>query len=415
MILLGLFALLVFVYSLVSGRLERTVITAPIVFTAAGIVLAFLVPSARAELELYRWAFLLIAEVGLVMTLFTDASHLSLPLLRGSGGLPARLLGIGMLPTILLGAVAALVVLGDLSLWEAGILAAILAPTDAGLGQAIVSSPRVPMRIRQALNVEAGLNDGLSVPFLMFFIALARRSTGEVGTVLARFLGEQLGYGTLVGIGIGLGGGWLLGLAHRRGWIAETMQPLGLVALPLLCVIASEATGASMFIAAFVAGLAVQVGFTEAGRHGAEFVEEWGQLFNFFVFFLFGLLVAQAWMRFTPAVVLYAILSLTVVRMAPVALALTGTSLSTSTVLFMGWFGPRGLASIVLGLVYLEQHAHLSGEPTMKLAVMVTVLLSILAHGLSALPGINLYTRRIASLDSGAPERRMVEERQPQA
>jgi NhaP-type Na+/H+ or K+/H+ antiporter len=413
MILLGLFASLVFLYSLVSGRLERTVVTAPIVFTAAGIMLAFLVPSTRAELELYRWAFLLIAEVGLVMTLFTDASHLSLPLLRGGSGLPARLLGIGMLPTILLGAVAALVVLGDLSLWEAGILAAILAPTDAGLGQAIVSSPRVPMPIRQALNVEAGLNDGLSVPFLMFFVALALRSTGEVGTVLARFLGEQLGYGTLVGIGIGLGGGWLLGLTHRRGWIAETMQPLGLVALPLLCVLASEATGASMFIAAFVAGLAVQAGFSEAGRHGAEFAEEWGQLFNFFVFFLFGLLVTEAWMRFTPGVVLYAILSLTVVRMAPVALALTGTSLSTSTVLFVGWFGPRGLASIVLGLVYLEQHAHLSGEPTMKLAVMVTVLLSILAHGLSALPGINLYARRIASLDSGAPERRMVEQRPP--
>jgi NhaP-type Na+/H+ or K+/H+ antiporter len=408
-ILLALFVSLVFLYCLVSRRLERTVITAPIVFAAAGAV-AFLAPSALAELELERKTLLLIAELGLVMTLFTDASHLSPALLRGSSGLPARLLGIGMLPTILLGAVAALAVLGELSLWEAAILAAILAPTDAGLGQAIVSSPRVPAPVRQALNVEAGLNDGLSVPFLMFFIALARRSTGQVGTVLVRSLAEQLGYGTLVGLGIGLVGGWLLGLAHRRSWIAGPLQPLGLVALPLLSLMASEATGASMFIAAFVAGLAVQAGFPEAGRHSAEFTENWGQLFDFFVFFLFGLLVARASTHFTAAIILYAILSLTVVRMAPVALALVGTGLSRSTVLFMGWFGPRGLASIVLGLVYLEQQASLPAEPTIRLAVMATVLLSILAHGLSALPGIDLYARRVASLDPGAPERRAVEE-----
>jgi NhaP-type Na+/H+ or K+/H+ antiporter len=160
---------------------------------------------------------------------------------------------------------------------EAGILAAILAPTDAGLGQVIVASHRVPTKIRQALNVEAGLNDGLVVPFLLFFIA------------------------------------------------------------------------------AFVAGLAVQVGFKEVGRHSVEIAEEWGRLLNLSVFFLFGLLVARAWGQIQPSPVLYALLSLTVVRIPPVALALHGTGLSRSTVLYMGWFGPRGLASIVLGLVYLEE------------------------------------------------------------
>jgi len=161
-----------------------------------------------------------------------------------------------------------------------------------------------------------------------------------------------------------------------------------------------------MFIAAFVAGLAVQIGFVDAGKHSAEFAEEWGQFFNFFVFFLFGLLVAPVTTSFTSRLLLYAFLSLTLVRMIPVTLALAGTGLSRPTVLFMGWFGPRGLASIVLGLVYLELQANVPGESTIRLAVMATVLLSIFAHGLSALPGINLYARNIACLDSSAPEHR---------
>lgn len=407
MVLIAVFVSVVFLYSLVSRRLERTIITPPIVFTAAGILASLMSRDLR-ELQLDRKGFLLIAEVGLVMTLFTDATHIGLRVLRGNGNLPIRLLSAGMLPTILLGAVGALVVLRGLSLLEAGILAAILAPTDAGLGQVIVTSPRVPLRIRQALNVEAGLNDGLSVPFLMLFIALALESSRGAAAVLTRYLVEQLGYGTLIGLGVGLIGGGLLGLANRRGWMAAPWRQFGLVALPLICVMASEATEASMFIAAFVAGLAVQAGFKEAGTHSVEFTEEWGQLFNFFVFFLFGLIVARMWMHLSPALVLYAILSLTVLRMAPVALALAGTGLSWPTVLFMGWFGPRGLASIVLGLVYLEHEANLPGEATIRLAVMATVLLSIFAHGLSALPGIGLYAKSISSLDSIAPEHQAI-------
>jgi NhaP-type Na+/H+ or K+/H+ antiporter len=159
-----------------------------------------------------------------------------------------------------------------------------------------------------------------------------------------------------------------------------------------------------MFIAAFVAGLAVQIGFKEAGKHSVEFAEEWGQLLNLSVFFLFGLVVVHNWPGVTRAFILYAIVSLTVVRMLPVAIALIGTHLSLASVVFMGWFGPRGLASIVLGLVYLEEEMHLPGEPILRLAVIVTVALSIFAHGLSALPGIALYERKIASLDAAAAE-----------
>jgi NhaP-type Na+/H+ or K+/H+ antiporter len=400
--LLALFIAVVFLYGLTSARLERIGVTAPIVFTAAGMLALLVLPALRDQ-AVGHAAFLHLAELGLVLLLFTDASRADLGVLRDIRNLPARLLSTGMLLTILLGALAALLVFRDLSVWEAGVLAAILAPTDAGLGQVIVTSPRVPVRIREALNVEAGLNDGLSVPFLLFFIALASGGADEQAS-LTRFIVEQLGLGALVGAGIGLLGGWLLGAAHRRSWTAPSWQQLGVVALPLFCLLGSRAVGASMFIAAFVAGLAVQVSFKEAARHSVEFTEEWGQVLNLSVFFLFGLRVARAWPQLGGMHVLYAVLSLTVVRMVPVAVALAGSRLGRATVLFMGWFGPRGLASIVLGLVYLEQETRHPGESTVRLAVMMTVLLSIVAHGLSALPGTRLYEATIRTLPPGAPE-----------
>jgi NhaP-type Na+/H+ or K+/H+ antiporter len=404
MTLITIFIVLIFLHSLFSARLERTVFTPPILFTAAGILTLLLLPELRdrkGNIEI----FLRVAEVGLTLLLFTDASRTDLKVLKHIRNLPARLLSIGMFLTLLLGALGALVVFRQLTLWEAGILAAILAPTDAGLGQIIVNSPRVPMKIRQALNVEAGLNDGLSVPFLLFFMALAAPSANSHSANLFRFIIEQLGYGAFIGIAIGLAGGWLLGWVGRNNWMAASSQQLGVVALPLFCMVASEAADASMFIAAFVAGLAVQVGFKEAGKHSVEFTEEWGQLFNLSVFFLFGLLVARDWQQFNWSHLLYAVISLTVVRMLPVAIALTGTRLNRATVLFMGWFGPRGLASIVLGLVFLEQGTQQPGAPTIRLAVMMTVLLSIFAHGFSALPGINLYAAKVATLAANAPER----------
>jgi NhaP-type Na+/H+ or K+/H+ antiporter len=405
MIIIVAFIILVFLYSLVSRRLEQTVITPPIIFTAAGILLA-LASGGLAEIDLEREHLLKIAELGLVMLLFTDATHINLATLKSSEKLPVRLLSIGMLLTILLGAVGAYVVFPGLSLWEAGILAAILAPTDAGLGQVIVQSPRVPPRIRQALDVEAGLNDGLSVPFLMFFIAVSQVGTEGSGQVLLRFLFEQLGMGAVVGLAVGLAGGMLLGLAQRHGWMAESVQQLGLVTLPILSMIACEPVGGSMFIAAYVAGLAVQAGFKEAGSHSTEFTEGWGQFLDYFVFLLFGVLATRAFGHFSAVHLLYAVLSLTVARMLPVAIALFGTRLSSATVIFMGWFGPRGLATIVLGLVFLEEEAQLPGEETIKLVVIVTVLLSIFIHGFSALPGIDRYARRVAALDETAPENR---------
>jgi NhaP-type Na+/H+ or K+/H+ antiporter len=403
MIPLLIFFLLIFGYALISRRLETTFITAPIFFTVAGMLMFPKLPTIL-EMGFNANIFLQMAEIGLVLLLFTDASRTDFKLLRSTGNLPVRLLSGGMLLTLLLGAVAARLVFPKLSLWEAGILAAILAPTDAGLGQVIVNSSRVPMRIRQALNVEAGLNDGLSVPFLLFFMALAAAKVEGGAASLAEFIWQQLGYGLVVGATIGLAGGWLLDWACRREWVAEPFRQVGVVALPMLCMLVSDIVGASMFIAAFVAGLTVQVAFKDAGKHSVEFTEEWGQLFNLSVFFLFGFLLLKDWRQYTWATLLYAALSLTVVRMIPVAIALMGTRLSRASVLFMGWFGPRGLASIVLGLVYMEQGLYLPGEHTIQLAVILTVGLSIFAHGLSAVPGIALYERKLARLGPDAPE-----------
>jgi NhaP-type Na+/H+ or K+/H+ antiporter len=402
-VFLAIFVVLLFLYSLASRRLEATVLTAPILFTTAGLAAWFLVPDPSGA-QRDSSVFLHLAEIGLVLLLFSDAAKTDLEVLRSIRNLPARLLSAGLLLTLLLGALAAWLVFPNLSIWEAAIVAAILAPTDAGLGQVVVRSPLVPVGIRQALNVEAGLNDGLAVPFLLFFIALA----GGGGASLSRFVVEQLGFGALIGATLGLAGGAALGLARRKRWMADSHQRFGVVALPLLCLLVSAAAGASMFIAAFVAGLAVQIGFADAGRHAVEFAEDWGQLVNFSVFFYFGLVVAREGPLLGPAAALYAVLSLTVIRMAPVAVALLGARLSGATVLFAGWFGPRGLASIVLGLVYLEKAAHLAGEPAIRAAVVATVALSVFAHGLSARPGIERYARAVAALDPAAPERRAV-------
>lgn len=403
MTLLAFFIGLVFLYSLFSQRLDRTAVTAPIVFAAGGILAFFVLPDvqqrAGAEKLLLR-----VAEVGLVLLLFTDASRTNLAVLKKARTFPMRLLSTGMLLTIGMGMLAAFVVFRGLSVWEAGILAAILAPTDAGLGQVIIADKRVPPKLREALLTEAGLNDGLAVPFLLFFIALAASGYSGNEGALARFMVEQLGVGALIGIGVGLAGGALLRLAHTRGWMAAWWQKLAVVTLPLVCIVLSHSTGASMFIAAFIAGMTVQRGYHDAGKHSVEFAEEWGQLLNLSVFFLFGLLMAQVAPELRPSHFLYAALSLTVVRMVPVVLALLGTGLSRISVLFLGWFGPRGLASIVLGLVYLHHEASLPGEATIRLAVMATVMTSIVAHGLTARPGVRLYARGVKSLPSGAPE-----------
>jgi NhaP-type Na+/H+ or K+/H+ antiporter len=404
MTILAILATLIFLYSLISHRLERTIITGPMILTAAGILLYFALPGQTAvtfELK----PVLRLTEVALAVVLFTDGTRIRVSDLVGSAQLPGRLLVVGMPLIILTGTVAAALMFTDLSTWEAAILGAILAPTDAGLGHAVMSSKRVPVRIRQALNVEAGLNDGLAIPFLMLFIALARvdQPLGDQSWFV--YLLQEVGLGILYGLLIGIIGGWLMGQANKRKWMSAPMQQLALLSIAVLSWAIIEASPGNSFIGAFVAGLVAKIGYESAGEQMVEFSGVWGQLLNLFVFAVFGALTGPILGSFNALVVLYAVLSLTIARLLPVGISLIGSQLHPSSVLFMGWFGPRGLASIVLGLIYLKQEANLTGEPLISLAVTATVLVSVFAHGISAAPAIKVYAGQVEKMDADTPER----------
>jgi NhaP-type Na+/H+ or K+/H+ antiporter len=403
---LAVLAAVVFAFGLVSRRLEGTVLTAPLVFVLVGAILG---PAGidLFEFELGDHTVLLLAEIALALVLFTDAASTDLSTLRQNEGLPLRLLGIGMPLTIALGAAAALLLLTDLTFWEAAIVGTVLAPTDAALGQAVVSNPRVPLRVRQALNIEAGLNDGLSVPFLALFLTLAvAEEELQSANYWIRFALEQIGLGVLVGIGVGLVGGWLVSLASRKSWMADPFQRLALLALALISWALADQIGGNGFIAAFVGGLAVGPTVEHVGERLIQFTETEGQLLNLSVFFIFGVLVIGLIGPLSWEVALYALLSLTLIRMLPVALSLFGTHLRSISVLFMGWFGPRGLATIVLGLIVVAEAPLLTGREKIEQVVALTVLFSVLSHGLTAAPLSAAYARRVDGMSSDAPEKR---------
>ena len=398
-----IFGFVVFAYGLVSERLTHTIFTGPIVFTAAGLLLAFSLPVEQ-HLSFDLKAFSMLGKIALGLVLFTDATHIRVRDLFKSATIPGRLLGIAMPLVIILGAAIAVPLFTELTIWEAALLATILAPTDAGLGHAIMSSNRVTERIRQALNVEAGLNDGLAIPFLMLFIALTRVTVPQHQTSWTFYTLEQIGLGLLVGILIGGLGGWLMQAAGKRNWITEAFQQLSLLAIALLSFFIAEIVGGNEFIATFVAGLVVKLNFEDAGQEMLSFSEAWGHLLNFFVFFIFGMIAADELSLFGLKIWLYAVLSLTVVRILPVLISLIRTRLQVSTKLFLGWFGPRGLASIILGLIMIKEEAGIPGQNLIEYTVAATVLLSVFAHGITAAPGINLYARLMDKLPEEAPE-----------
>ena len=401
----AIFAAIVFVFALVSRRVERLNVTAPMAFIAAGMLLgASHVVSSLLNTEV----LLLVGSIALVLVLFTDASRINISLFRVNAELPARLLIIGLPLTIAAGAVIAALLFTNLTIWQAGIIGAVLAPTDAGLGQAIVTSERVPVRIREALNVESGLNDGGSVPFLLVFLALAAIQEGIEPPSFWIVAVEQIGIGVAIGLIVGIAGGWLIRSATRRGWMTRTFKRLSFLALAILAWGVAGPIGGSGFIAAFVGGFATGATVGDVEEAATDFSEAEGELLLLVVFFLVGVVATSLLGTLDWTIVLYAILSLTIIRMLPVAISLVGTKLRRSSVLFVGWFGPRGLASIVLVLVALEEPALAPLAPQIATIVLVTVILSVFAHGISARPGASLYARKVAAMDSDAPELRNV-------
>ena len=390
---LAIVALILLGVAAISARLSGTPITPAMLFVVVGLLVG---PKVLGEVDIESTSSTVrtLAEATLALVLFCDASRIDFGQLRHEFGVPVRLLAIGLPLTIALGAAAAAAVFGPLTLEEAVILAIVLAPTDAALGQAVVTEPRVPPRIRQGLNIESGLNDGICVPLLFAAVAVADvESEISDGRSAATLLLEEIGYGVIGGVAAGLLIAAIVIQAGRRDLIAPAWRQVIPVAGAALAYGIAVALHGSGFIAAFVGGMAFRLALKRDPEDLNELTEEVGNVLNGVTFVLFGaVLLGPALGELTWELVLYAVLSLTLVRMLPVAIAMVGSRAKAPTVGFLGWFGPRGLASIVFAVIVIEE-SQLPHEHLIALAIYTTVGLSVLAHGLSAAPLAGRYAR----------------------
>lgn len=407
----ALIAAFVILYGAVSKRLESTVISGPMVF----VVFGFILSSEVTGLITYKEHTLIniIANITLILILFSDASRINLTLFRKEQDIPRRLLGLGLPLTILAGFSVALLFLTDLPLWQTAVLATVLAPTDAALAQAVINSDRVPGRIREALNVESGLNDGICFPILLLFIYLADTSGGhQPAHYWVRFIGSQLVLGPAVGIAVGYIGGKIVLWSVKKGYITGNFQRLSIVGLSFLAFFAAELIGGNGFMSAFFAGLMFGNIARTVSAPIYHFGEAEGELFIMLTFLLFGaIMVPDAVENFSWIYLLYALLSLTVVRMIPVAISLIGKGLSTPSFLYLGWFGPRGAATILYVLLVVDR-SNLSGQETIFKITAAAVLLSVFLHGLTAVPGAKAYASAIEETPSHKKDSEMREVRE---
>ena len=405
MVALGTVAVIILLWSVFSGPLDRRGITSAMVFMLAGLavgVSAFGLFDIKLESTVAEH----VAELALVLLLFSDAMRLDLRSLRHELAWPSRLLLVGFPLTLVAGTAAGLLLFPGMALASVFLLATMLAATDAALGQKVVTDQSVPVRVRQALDVESGLNDGLAVPFFLVALDLANAELeGGVGVAVLSNAAAQIGWGLAGGVIAGLAGGLLFRLAERRGWIGGAWRQILPLSAAFLAFAIAGGLGGSGFIAAFVGGL---VFGRASGEHGAAtlFTEEAGGLLAAAVWIGFGALVlGPVLAHVTWRIVLYAILSLTVVRMAPVALAMMKRGVRWPTVAFIGWFGPRGLASLVFGLLVVERGV--PEQATLVTTVAVTVALSVILHGVTSVPFAARYHRwyeRHVAAEPAAPE-----------
>jgi len=375
-------------WALVSARARRWPLTMPMVLVAVGVAVSVLGPLGS---DVPESTVGLVGEVALAVVLFGDAARIDLGALRREGGLPIRLLLVGLPLSVVLGTGVVLGLLPEVGLAAAALVAAVLAPTDPALGHAVVEDTSVPLRVRQALNVESGLNDGLVLPVVLVLVTLAGGTTGqqESWPVIAA---QQVGLGALVGIVVGGVGALVLRRSVEAGWIDGVYTQLATLAVAVMSLAAAEVAGGNAFVSAFVAGLVLGGPTKRIGAQVVDYTEDSGQLLAAGSFFLFGaVLLPGAVEHLSWAVVACAVATLTVGRLVPVAVSLLGSGARPTTVLFMGWFGPRGLASVVFGVLLLE--ADVPGADTLSAVVFLTVALSVLVHGATAGWGALTYGR----------------------
>jgi NhaP-type Na+/H+ or K+/H+ antiporter len=394
---LAILVIFIFLYSIITGGLEKTPINGAIVFTAFGLIFG---PLGLGMLKLDVDAEFLrtLAELTLALVLFTDAASANLTTLKHSYRIPQLLLMLGLPLTILLGFGVGVLLFKDLTFLEIAILATILAPTDAALGKAVVSNNSVPKKIREGLNVESGLNDGICVPVLFIFLALISSSGDETSTPMLalKLLAEEIGIGIAVGVVLAFLSARLIKLCASKGWVTETWRQVPVAAIAVSCFSVAQSLGGSGFIASFAGGLLFGW-LTTHSEYKHDYLlaaEGTGDTFALITWVIFGAaVVGHSLDELNWKIVLYAVLSLTVIRMLPVFLALTKMDLRKEEKLFVGWFGPRGLASIVFAVIVINED--LPGSRTIAITVVATIVLSIVAHGLSANPLIAALASKI--------------------
>ena len=382
---LAILALFIFLYSMVAGRIERSVISGPIIFVVVGFLMG---PSGFGWLtgDATSDDLRTLADLTLALILFIDAANADMSILKRQFRIPSRMLLIGLPGVIALGFALAVFMFDGLSLYEAAILATMLAATDAALGKAVISNKAVPARIREGLNVESGLNDGICVPILLFFIALSVGSEhGEDTTRAVVLVAEELGIGMAVGMGLAFVGAFLLRWCSKQGWVSEIWMQVTVVGLAIASFAIAQSLHGSGYIAAFTGGMLFGFLAKDATHKLVLAAEGTGETLALVTWMLFGaMVIGPAFNMFSWEVVVYALLSLTVIRVLPIFLSLAGTGESVSSRLFLGWFGPRGLASIVFAIIVIN--AEVPGAELLALVVICTVFLSLVAHGITANP-----------------------------
>ena len=389
-------SIVLFGWAILAERLAARNLSGPLVFLVAGLLLAN--PSwGIVSVDIESSTVHVLAELTLALLLFADASAVTLAAARHDLSLTARLLGIGLPLSIVAGTAVALVLFPSVPLALAGLVAASLAPTDAALSASVIADERLPIGVRRVLNVESGLNDGIATPVVTFCIASAATALGVVGHDYDDGIGAlgELAIGAGIGAGVALVGGRLLVVAHQHGWLQHGSRRLAALSLAFIAFLVAGELGGNPFVAAFIGGLVFGTAARTDAAESVELTEVAGGLLSLVLWFIFGAgFVLPAFEDLDVRIVLYAVASLTVVRMVPVAIALFGSGQGRMTAAFIGWFGPRGLASAVFALLAVEELGN--ADPRVEAAVntiAVTIVFSIVAHGVTARPLASRYVQ----------------------
>ncbi|NOR37799.1 MAG: sodium:proton antiporter [Woeseiaceae bacterium] len=394
---LAILAVYVFIYSIIAGRIERGFFSGPIVFVASGIIFGPLVLGLF-DLQITTRELRILADLTLALVLFVDAANADLSTLKRHIKIPSRMLLIGLPGVILLGFGFAVLLFDGLSLFEAAILATMLAATDAALGKAVITNKSVPIHVREGLNAESGLNDGLCVPVLFVFIALAEgvNAHGSGMSLALTLVAEELGIGLLVGIGLSAIAAPLLKACWQRGWVTEVWVQVTIIALAIACFAVAQSMHGSGYIAAFTGGLLFGHLAKDSTHKLVLAAEGDAETLAMLTWLVFGAaVVGQFADLITWQVIGYSVLSLTLIRVMPIFLSLVGSGEPVASRLFLGWFGPRGLASIVFAIIVINKD--LPGGKLMAMVVACTVILSLVAHGITARPLANWLVRKVGT------------------